>query len=671
MKKRIYCCLLTLCIVLQFIGVNTPTFAKNVRDEVFTLTIKADTRNVNLAGIVVDVYSAELGHSEPETGYYEYNEDLAFTVTSGKDGKISFIRPSEYFSITVQLDSLPTGYGMDTQTRFFSESEKEFTCTLSKITSVDVIEQDGEFVPVLYSKTGKQLLANTEIKTVSKKLNQNLKGIESTKKEFSFNEKISVSLYGKEYNFNKETVCEYKNELDKAGQLFDKGLISENDYMVALSEYILDDKTEKKSRSQTDDLEFIDGTELYFALKTYCEKQSGKTDKKVKAALEFLEGVPKKDTLTYVISDDAHFRVYYDSNKVKSSVAKVVANEFQTIDELFCGLWGFRRPRKNANTSYYEVYLVSDLGNGILGTANPQNDGSSYIKIVISAAEAIYNHTGGSGYPDALRGILAHEYMHGIMFRYGIFGTNSERTWMHESFADWAGIAYEPSYAPYRKNTVRVFLSHSYEPLDYFTTRGDCQRRHYGACIFPLYIQQECGGVDTIREILLSYLQSNSPLTAINDGLISCGSSLAEAFAGFATFNYSPNHYYKDLPGLYSWKTADIKNVKEYPEDSSVSRAVNRLACHYTEYTPPMNESVLYVTLDFTGTTNTAKIILKAIETYDVLNQDDYDVLIPANRRITIVKTDFCWDNIYAFTIIPINAANTGNVVYTRTARLE
>lgn len=351
-------------------------------------------------------------------------------------------------------------------------------------------------------------------------------------------------------------------------------------------------------------------------------------------------------------------------------MAKAVANVFDDVDALFCSSWGFLRPYFGLNIPYYRVNLVeSDAFAGITFSLGSE---SSCINIAYDTANNIFNKTGITAYPNAYRGVVAHEYMHAIFYRYGIINTTTDQTWMHESFASWAGMAYEPDYTAFKTDSIKSFLKTTWRPLNYFTNSGDNQYRHYGSCLFPLYIQQEMGGYSTIKEILSRYSSSKDPFTAIDAGLKYYGYSLAEAYAGCASYNFDTGYFYSIAPKMSSsWGRGDIYRFSTYPHAPSAAQSVSPLACHYANFEAPVDTtSTLTITIDYSSIPSGATAILKTIRT--TASKDYYitDRTITSNR-CTIVQYNFGNRIAEKIAIIPINAGLSNSLSYTRTATIK
>lgn len=663
MKKIILCMLVAICLVLQTMGVASAAELSQSKTGNFEISILSEVPNVDLSGIGINVYSAQVAFADNATGYVEYDEEFAFTVETGEDGKVSFVKPSQAFSITICLETLPQNSGIDNHTKFFTGEANSYQAVLSEIAEVNILRSSGEVVPCMYDKNGNAVYADAKTEVINNG-RKTLYSVDEENKRISFNQTVTVSIYDKTYTFSEDVVHEYQDNYGKIRYLFAEGLVSEDEYIDDLCQHILDDSL------LSAESEISDGTELYWRLRNYSEKLGTKKTDKLARALNKLESGNSTRAITFESSANGHFRVYYDNEdneQITSEIAKAVANEFQAVDALFCTNWGFRRPYYDTSTSYYIVYLVNT--SDYAGQTPLVGTQGSYINISFDAARNIYNNAGVWGYPDAYKGVVAHEYMHAIFYRYGIMYDTSERQWMHESFANWAGIAYTDDFAAYHSTAVRQFLSTTWRPLDYFND-GDLYLRHYGSCVFPLYIQQEMGGYNTIKRILLSYSASSAPFTAINTGLQYYGYSLSEAYAGCASFNYDAGYFYTDAPdtGGYAWGRGNVYEFSTYPQSSSVTHGVQELACHYTQFNAPANtNSTLTITVDYSRITGGAEAVLKTVRKTE--SGDNYitNRTISGNR-CTIVQYNFGYHIAKSICIVPINAANSGMVSYTRTA---
>lgn len=665
MKKIFMCITMVICMLFQ---VNVSGFALETSGDEFIMIISCDDNTVDMSCIEIDIYTAALVYSEQDNGFFQFDETYAFSVSPNQYGYVVFERPSGCFSLSIDLKTLPNAFGVTDQTAFIDAGKSSYNTTLMKIENVDVVFENGDAVPVITGKSGTPLCAESETWVSSSK--SNAYSVSENNAVITYNQPVQVEIGKKTYNIDKPVSYTYADEIDKAEYLYGTGLMSEREYILTLSKYILGEISVQNTVER-------DGTDLYWKIRTYYEKSlhnkvSNLT--KIKTALDSFapDANSGARSESSVVSNSGHFIVYYDSSAVSASVASAVANVFDEVDTLFCSSWGFLRPYYDPSTSQYYVHLVET--NSYSGSTPLNGSDGSYINISNSTANNIYNNTGITGYSRAYRGVIAHEYMHAIFYRYGILYNTADRKWMHESFASWAGMAYESDYAAFRTGSIRTFLKSTWKSLSFFEESGEYSARHYGSCLFPLYIQQEMGGYTTIKKILSLYVNSYDPLTAIDAGLNYFNYSLAEAYSGCATYNFDTDYFYNIAPTgtAAKWGKGDVFTYNTYPHAPSVTHAVNYgLACHYTNFMAPGNTSAtLTITVDYTYIVSGSNAVLKVIRT--TANGDHYITnRTITNDRCTIVQYNF-GDNIAKeIAIVPINAGRSGSVSYKRTAKLN
>lgn len=661
---------LLMCIVLSL---NVPIRHSMASDgapqdngtEMFRLEISCPDGFVDTSGIEIRVFSSSIAYEDEEIGYAEYSESYAFSVYPDCNGAAFFERPSDCFSLSLNLDTLPVGYGVDNHTRFFFPETSHYQISLAEISSVQIDCEDEVVVPILKDIRGDLIFAEA---TVQSNGIISLPSIDTTKHLIDYSEEYIVDVQGVKYPYIRNISCSYANDYEKAEYLYQHGFITQYEYIKQLSAYVVQPcESDLALPSQ------VDGTELYWKIRNYLESEEAAEHDctLIEAAMRSFDPEQGR-SLTYVTSNSGHFRVYYESTEITSTVASAVAAVFDSVDAKFYSSWGFRRPYYDTSTSYYKVYLVNT--NAYAGETPLVGTEGSYINISYTTAACIANNNGISGYPYAYHGVVAHEYMHAIFYRYGIMYDTSERQWMHEAFASWAGIAYKTDYAAYASGRVNQFTSTPYETLTYFSSSGNTNLRHYGACVFPLYIQQQLGGYTRIKKILSDYSSSNNPLTAINTGLSYYGSSLSEAFSGCASFNYAPSYFYSGVPnsGNQKWNNANANTVESYPYSSPISISQSKLSCRYTKFNAPGNYGqTLTMTIEYSYIPSGGVAVFKTVrETSDGSKYISNRTI--SNNRCTVVQYNFGNSVCTSMTAVPINAGNvSGTVSYMIYAALQ
>lgn len=74
MKKIILCMLVAICLVLQTMGVASAAELSQSKTGNFEISILSEVPNVDLSGIEINVYSAQVAFADNATGYAEYDE---------------------------------------------------------------------------------------------------------------------------------------------------------------------------------------------------------------------------------------------------------------------------------------------------------------------------------------------------------------------------------------------------------------------------------------------------------------------------------------------------------------------------------------------------------------------------------------------------------------------
>ena len=195
MKKISLCFLMVVCLIMQSICIVSADAFDQVDGSKFAITIQSESSNVDLSGITIDVYTAQVAFADVSVGHYEYDEEYSFSVVTGKNGKVTFERPSEYFSITVRMETLPKNYGIDNHTRFFTRDINEYIGNIYEIASVDIDDDAGEVVPILYGKNGNIIYAEASVEIIPKGNSKQVYRVDQDAKSISHINEINVSVY--------------------------------------------------------------------------------------------------------------------------------------------------------------------------------------------------------------------------------------------------------------------------------------------------------------------------------------------------------------------------------------------------------------------------------------------------------------------------------------------
>jgi len=200
-------------------------------------------------------------------------------------------------------------------------------------------------------------------------------------------------------------------------------------------------------------------------------------------------------------------------------------------------------PPTGSATSYVNVYLggtgpdlppISFVG----GYVTPD---LSNVPFMVLHPDLLVNV---GGYEDALDGILVHEFFHVLQFSLdsftGGFGpfAATEQVWFWESTASWfahdtlPGNAWVPSVFGAYLLTPHLAVD-LYDPY----AKGLVSGRIYHSALFHRYLSEHVADPTLISDAWLTAGQNADPLTVLDSLLQGHGTSLDEAFPGFATHN--------------------------------------------------------------------------------------------------------------------------------------
>jgi len=652
MKKRKTEVITFALIISLFLQIFSPAYAAYVpEDETqFVLTLDCSDENVDLSDIAIDVYTASLAYAEDESGYYEFEETLSFSVAPNADGTVVFTRPSEYFSLTVQTNSLPEGYGVSEHTKFFFPEDAEYGVKISEICFADVeLSQANALVPKLYDADGNIVYANASFEVLDKKEEYT---IDLADCMISHDQTIEITASNKEYVIEKTLTYKYFDEIDKENYLYSNGLETQEDYIANLNQIL----SNRKSLTYDIQEEYFDWLEEML-LWNNMSSTTGccVEDTASPFATETTDWITDTKFGCNASVNEGRLVVYYNSNNITEAVATAVLNTFVDADDLFCEQWGMPEPATvNAGVlSPYMVYLGRD---GNYGTTYYSGN-YSYILIDEDIANRIYSE-GTSG---EATGVVAHEYMHAIMHEYGVRSDKVNGIWMHESFATWAGARFNSEYAETRDFRVKKYFSTPWLSLTYFGDSGTTlSDRHYGTCVFPMYIYNRMG-VSAIDKIYRACARSNNVLDGIASGLNDAGYSLTDAYIGSTVANWTIKDTY-DL-----WGQPNCGKISTYPA-SSDQETLEPLGCTYTKFSVSSGQTAtLTVTINFSLLNDSA---VRTIRTTASQSNVTASPSITTGR-CTVVCNNLGGNTATEFVVIAINTSTTNSDTYVATASIS
>lgn len=645
-KLKIFSVLVASCLFLQLFTLQAFAFDLS-SDNMATLTVLCEDTSVDLANIKVDIYSAQLAYSDEINGYYQYDETFVYTESLSTNGTLSFVKPSDACSITIRLDSLPENYGVTEHTHFFFSDSDAYTIRLEQIREVNIMERDGQVFPVFTGSNSDIVYTNAVITKADDS------SYEVTNDEITILSNYLVEYGGLTEHLAYERAYVFFNDAEKLTILYENGFISESTYIESLANWLLESE---ENRVHSEKYKQI--------LHDYVAENKNKS---IHSDVLDAYTTISNDQIAlftvsadnYVYSESGRFRVYYPSDSYLEA-AEIIAEHFDDINYMFCTTFGFVQPDcaidTNGSSIRYTHYrvIIEDIDAGADTPFSSINPGMSHIRVDVSTADILvnaYNNPSNESL-QYINGYLSHEYMHAILYAYGIPYNTTEQVWMHESLAVLAGCLYESQTVSTLNDRTGQYLNATYNYMPNMPSP-------YGGILFPLYVYEECGGANTLKAILEAYATNGNPLSAYDAGLQSASTAtLASAFARHAAFNSDTTYFYDLIESNMNFPSSSISNsYSSYPAPS-VTNYLAKLGYSTVAYSPASTtDTTITVTVDFTTTSGPALYsVLKNLNGSQTMQVHN----LGSSGRCTIVKFGFSPSSYQSLLIIPSNTNTSG-----------
>ncbi len=582
-----------------------------------------------------------------------YAESYDRSVYTNSIGVFSFTKPSQYCSYTIDIATLPEGWGVSKHTQFIVPQRKSDTVTAAPIATAEA-SLDGDRIKAEFADAnGNRLYTDYEV-IPGGKLTPGTGGFGS----FSTSEMVMtysalkaynsytysgiISAGGKRFPYSISYDLSDYSEMGKADFLYSKGIITEDQKYSFYIDYLDDDTVEH----------IFCGTAIYGELETYLNSKSSEN-------LNVAEGSTIYSTMssipTYVDYFDIEisaanggpycFRVFYQDTFIEYDLKNLLGENLKKIYKMLVYENSFLAPVMYTNSSseqYFPIYVIDDNDVETMSSSS-----KGLMRIYQGSYLAIIREEAALGYEE----IIAHEFMHAVLHRYTNVFTLPD--WFSESLANLNGIVFSNGTIDSTKNQIKAYKQKCDLSINY--TGNDAPYHPYGAVLYPLYIHKYLGGWSTIRQIMANYSTYNNPYLSITSALSS--GTYSTAFAAMAAYNYNTGQFYEQYGGEYwgyvkEWE----RHLVDLPSEDSV---VNPMATQYEVYNSAAHDMTLNLTIQIVSGSSSGLIYKKICQstTGDIV----VSTVVPTGGRITV--TNFGHSDCENFILAVVNSVYTNSAV--------
>lgn len=597
------CILMTICIICNKQVYN----ANNSSTKTYCVRVYNSDESIDYSNIRLNFYEQKEIVDNDDLSITEFYDKFSFSSYVDNNGFYFFDTDINNYSVSIDLTTLPSGYGVIYKNMYLSDNNKYVEFILLPIFDVEFeFDGDYEYSVRFYSPNYKELYANYEIKCQFDSINT----------EFYFdsiNYHVTIFNNDKEFLINdsyslKELTIEEKNVFLHKYNLINNAEISN-----------LDDSIQSES--------------ILF-------------NQQVISTAEVEDNVMQKIKIF-----DNFFRISYElyldenSSEINQKIETLVENigqYFINVDDFYIDVLNFERPLTN-DENYYDIKLnfnenaTSKINRYMFGgTTNPSNyiivNNKSVRKseIEIEIECPIDNNLFLSYVQEYLHSICAHEYFHAISYSSGV-GPDC----ILESTACFMDLYYISIYLGINNFLVRDNTKHrindsfltSFDEL--LGTSANDSVYNYGLMLFNIFLYEKFDNINFIKFIIENedYYNTYKMLAIENNTTFE---NLLEEFAIYRT---CPNKFVKCINSYYTekWKIG-----LDHPDNLIHPTTLKKYSRIY--YVPNLtnldNNTSIYITIDIQQDL-TDEFVIYTIKNYE--NKESVvKKMVLTESRITI-----------------------------------
>ncbi|MBI2395279.1 MAG: hypothetical protein HYV09_37265 [Deltaproteobacteria bacterium] len=248
----------------------------------------------------------------------------------------------------------------------------------------------------------------------------------------------------------------------------------------------------------------------------------------------------------------------------------------------------------NGGDGRYDVYLVAFKGaDGVTANERCTTVGTAQRCPGFMLVDRNFKARGYDSQREGAETVVAHEYFHMVQNAYDV---GMDRWWA-EGTAQWAVKQLYPANGDLER-FLPSFFAESGRPID-TPPAGVTSGFLYGAAIWPVFLHQH-RGKETVTSVMAALGAGKGPVLAATDGvLVGAGTSLADEFAAFATWNAATGSR-ASSGGYADAAKYPMVNVEEFPdgETAELSGITAGFASRYYRLADPSPRTITLTTDD-------------------------------------------------------------------------
>ncbi len=581
--------------------------------------------DIDVSGIEIEVYSSVLTDDDGN-GMYLYDEIFVWSVYTDINGYFEFEKPSEICTYDVVMETIPSGYGLNSSFNSLEAGETSDEKELKPVAEVRTEFDQGFITVTLFDADGKVLNAIYEdipnigyIKGSVISRDYSVKEYESIKSFDTYVYSGVIKVGDKEFPYSHERDFSDYTVLEKANFLCSVGEITESEKYKCYVEFLNDQNPPHTEMC---------GTWIESYIEEYKSRTGGYAEiDSVNSA------TPPYDTVYPIVIGNEIVNVCYTASSFSGSDETYLTNFFAAVEDIytyFCVENGFKEPYgpKNsgdANFSTFKIFITDRVGENASGTTKQYSEGASCIWIGETRAKS-----------SLVKQTLSHEFFHAVTLAYKPDGAS---LWFMESIATMASMVYQydrnnnifssDAMFGYYKSVIQKYTSNYRTSLQ--------QIDPYGVMLYPLCVHQKYGGWSAIEEIILNRSAGYSDLGSFGIGGNSAH-GYDEKFIRMSVCNIYPDIDY----GITTLWPKLIPNTASVP--SEYTGSVKSMANEYYRYSASSNMGTL-------------KIIASSGENveFTLVTQGGYFYKKSGRQNATLRMNDFGTSNKFDCTLAVTN----------------